>query len=64
VRQRRFETVPIHSQAGPLYPCVGVYTINGRAAGIYARAGTRPVTDYSALDVAILITEDEIAEEG
>ena len=64
VLQRRFEIVPIDSDAGPLYPCVGVYTINGRAAGVYARAGARPIIDYSALDVALLIAEDEIAEQG
>lgn len=64
VRQRRFETVPVDSQAGPLYPCVGVYTINGRAVGIYARAGMKPIIDYSALDVALLVAEGEIAEQG
>jgi len=63
VLQRRFEAVPVHSDAGPLYPCIGVYTINGRAAGVYARAGVRPIIDYSALDVALLIAEDEIAEQ-
>jgi len=63
VLQRKFETVSVASDAGPLYPCVGVYTINGQAAGVYARASTGPITDYSALDVALLIAEDEIAEQ-
>jgi glutathionylspermidine synthase len=64
VLQRRFETVPVHSNAGALYPCIGVYTINGRAAGVYARANVRPTIDYSAFDVALLIAEDERAEQG
>jgi glutathionylspermidine synthase len=57
VMQRRFETVPIESDVGALYPCIGVYTINGRACGIYGRASLQPITNYSAYDVAVLITE-------
>ena len=55
VVQRRFETVPIISDLGPLYPCIGVYTINGRACGIYGRASTQPIVNYSAYDAAVLI---------
>jgi hypothetical protein len=55
VVQRRFETVPITSDVGVLYPCLGVYTINARACGVYGRASARPLTNYSALDVAVLI---------
>jgi len=55
VVQRRFETVPITSDLGSLYPCIGVYTINGRACGIYGRASTQPIVNYSAYDVAVLI---------
>jgi glutathionylspermidine synthase len=57
VMQRRFETVPINSDIGLLYPCIGVYTINGRACGIYGRASLQPITNYAAHDVAVLITE-------
>jgi hypothetical protein len=32
--------------------------------GIYARAGMKPIIDYSALDVALLVAEGEIAEQG
>jgi glutathionylspermidine synthase len=55
VAQRRFETVPIASDSGWLYPCIGVYTINGQAAGIYGRVSKRPVVDYSAMDAVVLI---------
>jgi hypothetical protein len=37
-----------------MYPCLGVYTIDGRAAGIYGRLSARPLVDYAAVDVAVL----------
>ena len=58
VLQRRFVPAPIASHLGPVYPCIGVYTINGRASGVYARASVRRVTDYAAMDVALLIDEE------
>jgi glutathionylspermidine synthase len=61
VVQRRFNVVAIPSDAGPLYPCLGVYTINGRAAGVYARASHRCVIDYAAMDVALLVDEEQDA---
>ncbi len=53
--QRRFETVAVDSPLGLIYPCIGVYTINGKAAGVYARIATQPVIDFSAIDTALLI---------
>jgi glutathionylspermidine synthase len=55
IAQRRFDAVPVWSAHGMVYPCIGVYTINGRAAGVYARASKRPVIDYAARDVAVLV---------
>ncbi|MGA2232614.1 MAG: hypothetical protein ABSH22_17085, partial [Tepidisphaeraceae bacterium] len=55
IAQRRFQTLPLDTPAGPVYPCVGVYTINGQAAGAYARYSPRAVIDYAAVDVAVLI---------
>jgi hypothetical protein len=37
---------------------VGVYTINGCAAGAYGRISEKPLIDFAAVDVAMLI-EDE-----
>ena len=34
-----------------------VYTIDGRAAGIYGRLSPRPLVDYSAVDVAVLMND-------
>ena len=64
IAQRRFQTVPIESPAGPIYPCIGVYTIGGRAAGIYGRFSHGPVINYAAVDAAVLIEDDSDSEEG
>jgi hypothetical protein len=60
IAQRRFDVLPVDSPNGPIYPCVGVYTIDGRAAGAYARYSTGRVIDYTAVDAALLLdAEDE-----
>jgi hypothetical protein len=63
VAQRRFETSSIESPLGDMYPCVGVYTIDGRAAGAYVRLSHRPIVDYRAIDAAMLIAPDVLHEE-
>jgi glutathionylspermidine synthase len=55
VAQKRFETLPLDTPRGPLYPCVGVYVIDGRAAGVYARASATSVVDFTATDVPLLL---------
>jgi hypothetical protein len=59
VAQRRFESVPVSTPLGPRHVCVGVYTVNGRTAGGYARCSKRPVIDFAAADVALLLEDDE-----
>ncbi len=58
VAQRRFEAIPIETSDGPRYPVLGIFTINGRAAGIYGRLASRPLIDCKAQDVAVLVQED------
>jgi hypothetical protein len=58
VAQRRFAAVPVRTPAGPMYPCLGVYTIDGVAAGVYGRLAPRPVIDFAAVDVAVLVGPD------
>jgi glutathionylspermidine synthase len=53
--QRRFEPISLETDIGPVYPCIGVYTIDGTAAGIYGRISKGPVIDYAAIDVAVLV---------
>jgi glutathionylspermidine synthase len=55
IAQRRFCPIACETPAGPLYPCISVYVIDGRAAGIYGRVARRPLIDYLAQDVAVLV---------
>jgi glutathionylspermidine synthase len=55
IAQRRFEAVAMPTPYGPGYPCIGVYTVNGRAVGAYGRLGKKPLIDMLAQDVAVLL---------
>jgi glutathionylspermidine synthase len=55
IAQKRFDSIPIDTPLGPMHLCVGVYTVDGKAAGIYGRISPKPVIDFAAIDVAILI---------
>jgi hypothetical protein len=58
VAQRRFEAIPLETPIGSMYPCLGVYTINGLASGIYGRLAHGPIIDHRAIEAAVLIRED------
>jgi len=58
VAQRRFQVVPVVQGDESLLPCIGVYTVDGRAAGAYARLTRGPIIDFQARDAALLIYED------
>ncbi|HUO08938.1 MAG TPA: glutathionylspermidine synthase family protein [Phycisphaerae bacterium] len=57
--QERFRAVALPGPEGEVYPCLGVFTVDGRAAGIYGRVAKRPLIDDRAQDVAVLIVEGE-----
>jgi glutathionylspermidine synthase len=57
VAQRRFESTSIDTPDGPRHVCVGVYTIDGVAAGAYARLSSRAMIDFAAVDVAVLLED-------
>jgi glutathionylspermidine synthase len=59
VAQARFEAVPVDGFDGWIYPCLGVYTVDGRAAGIYGRISRRPLIDDQAQDIPVLIKQEE-----
>jgi glutathionylspermidine synthase len=59
VAQRRFEVVPVRTPDGNLFPCLGVYVIDGRAAGIFGRAAVRPLIDERAREVVVLIRPEK-----
>jgi glutathionylspermidine synthase len=57
VAQRRFDPTPVATPIGDVYPCIGVYTIDGRACGAYTRISTSRVIDHRAIDAALLLAE-------
>jgi hypothetical protein len=57
VAQRRFQSVPVVTPVGLMHPCIGVYTVNGRVAGAYARITGGPVVDFAAIDVPLLVLD-------
>lgn len=55
IAQRRFEMLPLETPDGPRFVCLGVYTLDGRACGIYARGSSSRIIDHRAQDLAVLI---------
>jgi len=55
VAQRRFQLIPVDTPLGPRFACLGVYTVDGTAAGVYGRVSVSPVINYQAADVAVLV---------
>ena len=56
--QRWFRAVPLESPHGLVYPCFGVFVVDGRAAGVYGRLSPRPLIDATAQDVPVLVRRD------
>jgi glutathionylspermidine synthase len=63
VMQRRFEAVAWDSPVGPLYPCIGMFVVDGKACGAYGRAARLPLVDHRAYDVAILVSQEAESEQ-
>lgn len=59
IAQRRFVGAPLVHQGEQLVVNIGVYTIDGQAAGAYGRIATGQIVDGSARDVAVLIADEE-----
>jgi glutathionylspermidine synthase len=55
IAQRRFQTLPVVVNGSAWYPSIGVYTVDGKVAGIYARIASQPVINDTAKDIAVLI---------
>ena len=51
--QRRFDSRPVGAER--VHACLGVYVIDGEAAGVYARVSRRPLIDGRAQDAAVLL---------
>lgn len=57
VAQRRFDPLWLNTPLGRMNPCLGIYTVDDQAVGIYGRMSLQSVIDYSARDVAVLIQD-------
>jgi glutathionylspermidine synthase len=55
VAQRRFEMLPIETARGRRHICLGVFTVNGKAAGAYARSAKNALIGLDAKDVVVLL---------
>jgi glutathionylspermidine synthase len=53
--QRRFEALPIETPYGPRHASLGIFTVDGRAAGAYGRIAAKALIDQEAQDVAVLV---------
>ena len=47
--------VAVPTAAGPRHICLGVFTIDGRAAGAYGRMAAKPLVDGYAEEIAVLL---------
>lgn len=57
VVQRCFEVAPLDFAAGPQYPAVGAYLINGRFVGYYSRVAPAPFLTHQAIYVPTVIDD-------
>ena len=58
VAQRMFNSIPIESPTGErFHACLGVFTVDGKAAGFYARISQTTRIDENAQDIPVLIRE-------
>ena len=64
IAQKRFESRPLATRAGPRHLCVGVFTVDGRASGFYGRLATGPVVEKHAQDVPVLVSGLASTAEG
>lgn len=54
--QKQFSSKPLFSEANvPFHVCLGVYSVEGKAAGYYARISKTPRIDSNAADIPVLI---------
>jgi hypothetical protein len=62
VAQRRFEIAPLRVDGRDVHPCLGVFTVEGRAAGAYGRLAPTPLVDGKAADAPVLQIPQEETE--
>jgi glutathionylspermidine synthase len=53
--QRRFTPRPLPSPEGLMYPCLGIYVIDGQAAGAFGRVAPFPLIDDRSREIVVLL---------
>jgi hypothetical protein len=64
IAQRRFTPRLLASRDGAKNLCVGVFTVDGKAAGYYGRLSSHAVIDKHAQDIAVLVQTNSAANAG
>ena len=60
IAQKKFISKPLISDAGDsFHVCLGSYSVDGKAAGYYARISDKPRIDSGAADIPVLIERSE-----
>jgi hypothetical protein len=59
VAQRRFESVAVPTERGPGHVCLGIYTIDGVAAGAFTRIQGNALIDQHSLRIPVLIPDTD-----
>jgi glutathionylspermidine synthase len=62
IAQQRFNTLPLETESGVRYPCLGIFTLDGHAVGVYGRISAKPLIDQDAQDIAVLIRRRDHGE--
>lgn len=63
--QRKFASRPLTDANGDIYHlCVGVFTVDGRSAGLYGRISPFPRIDDRARDIPLLVSKGGNISEG
>ena len=58
--QKRFESKPVSGDEGEhFHLCVGVFTVDGKAAGFYGRISPFPRIDARAKDIPLLVKKED-----
>lgn len=59
VAQRRFESVPLSTERGPGHVCLGIYTVDGVAAGAFTRIRGEALINARSLWLPVLVPQSD-----
>jgi hypothetical protein len=60
--QLRFTPLALPTPDGPLYPCLGIYVIDGQPAGAFGRVAERPLIDDRSREVVVLLSPSAVED--